>query len=74
VFSKSSFSVKAVKYTLRIALNALHERRICSTVNGQLHVPQYGCFLVLEEMRVLNKCDRFVVCGVLALCVDQVDS
>jgi len=41
---KKSFSVKAVKYTLRIALYALHERRICSTVNGQLHVPQYGLF------------------------------
>jgi len=28
VFSKISFSVKAVKYTLRIAPYALHERRI----------------------------------------------
>jgi len=33
-----------------------------------------ACFLVLEEMRELNKCDRFVVCGVFVLCVDQVDS
>jgi len=33
-----------------------------------------ACFLVLEEMRELNKCDRFVVCGVFGLCVDQVDS
>jgi len=39
VFSKSSFSVKTVKYILCIALYTLHERRICSTVNGQLHVP-----------------------------------
>jgi len=33
-----------------------------------------ACFLVLEEMRELNKCDRFVVCGVIALYVNQVDS
>ena len=31
------------------------------------------CFLVLEETRELDKCDRFVICGVFALCVDQVD-
>jgi len=74
VFSKSSFSAKIVKYTLSIALYALHERRICSTVNGQFMSHSMACFLVLEEMRELNKCDRFVVCGVFALCVDQVDS
>jgi len=33
-----------------------------------------ACFLVLEEFRELNKCDRFVICGVFTLCVDQVDS
>jgi len=42
VFSKNSSSDKAVKYKLRIALYALHEKGICSTLNGQLHVPQYS--------------------------------
>jgi len=44
VFSNSSFRVKAVKNKLRIALYALHERRICSTIKGQLHASQYGLF------------------------------
>jgi len=44
VFLKSSFSVKAVKYKLRLTLYALHERQIRSTINGRLHVPQYSLF------------------------------
>jgi len=59
VFSKRSFSVKTILYKLRIVLYALHESRICSTDIGQLDVPQYGlaCFLVLEYMSELDKCD-----------------
>jgi len=32
-----------------------------------------ACFHVLDEMREFDNCDQFVVCGVFALCVDQID-
>jgi len=61
---KKYFFCYAVNYKLRISLYPLHERRIRSH-SCMSH--SIACFLVLEEMRELNKWDQFLVCGVIPL-------
>jgi len=51
VFSKSSFSVKAVKYKLRIVLYALHESLFVCCLTSALFRPLVPRIVEVEHMR-----------------------